>query len=645
VVAAGQQALLVLAHLRKGGTLAELASGFGIGTATAWRYVTETVGLLAARSPKLRKALRDAKKAGHAYVVIDGTLIPIDRVAADRPFYSGKHHRHDPLPMSPRSRTERPDRTTQQEPANSQRPRSKDGIVPTYPRHPLALAQQAATIQAFSRGRLTLGVGRAALTIVNIALPSAQRSLHFATVDRQWAVTAYALAFGSLLLLGGRLADLFGRKVTFMAGLAGFAVASAAGGASVNFAMLVTARACQGAFAAMMAPSALSILASTFADPKERGKAFGVFGAISGAGGAVGLVLGGVLTEYLSWRWALYVNLFFAGVALAGAAVLLRRQPARGGQRLDVPGAVLVGGAMLCLVYGLGNAAAHSWDTPSTWGFLAVGVAGLAAFAAWQARAKHALLPPRVLLNRNRGGAYLAMLFSSAGVFGIFLFLAFYLQTTLGYSPLVTGLAFLPLPAALVVSVNAGQIVLMPRTGPKPLVGLGLLIAAGGMVWLTRIGAHSGYASAILGPLLVTGLGLGQVVAPALNTGTYGVAPYDAGVAAATINAGQQLGGSIGTALLNTVVASATAAYLASHLNPRTILAGHPGAALVQQSLVHGYAVGFWWTAGVFAAGAVVCGTLLRRGPLRPRQAPAATAPEPQAAQPEPPSVQLNDQR
>ena len=246
-----------------------------------------------------------------------------------------------------------------------------------------------------------------------------------------------------------------------------------------------------------------------------------------------------------------------------------------------------------------------------------------------------------MVLDRNRGGAYLAMLFVSAGVFGIFLFLAFCLQTTLGYSPLVTGLAFLPFPAAVVASVNVGQIVLMPRTGPKPLVGLGLLIAAGGMVWLPRIGVHSGHASAILGPLLVTGLGIGQVTAPAVNTGTYGVAPYDAGVAAATVNVGQQAGGSIGTSLLNTMVASATASYLASHVNRGTILTAHASAALVQQSLVHGYAVGFWWTAGIFAAGAVVCGTLLRRGPLRPRQAPAATAPEPRAVHSGPPSVRL----
>jgi EmrB/QacA subfamily drug resistance transporter len=463
------------------------------------------------------------------------------------------------------------------------------------------------------------------LSVVNIALPSAQRSLHFATVDRQWVVTAYALAFGSLLLLGGRLADLLGRKVTFMAGLAGFAAVSAVGGAATSFAMLVAARACQGGFAAVMAPSALSVLTNTFQDPKDRGKAFGVFGAIAGAGGAVGLLVGGALTEYLSWRWTLYVNLLFAGVALAGAAMLLKRQPARSGQRLDLPGAVLVGGAMFCLVYGFANAATHNWHTPSTYGFLAAGAAALAAFAAWQARAKAPLLPPRVVADRNRGGAYLGMLFAFAGMFGIFLLLTYYLQTTLGYSPVVTGFAFLPMVAVLMVSGLVGQIVLMPRTGPKPLVGLGMLIAAAGMAWLTRIGVHSGYAQGVLGPLLVVALGLGQVIAPAVNAGTFGVMPSDAGVASATVNVGQQLGGSVGTALLNTMVASATSSYLSSHLNPATIAAGHPSAALVGQSLVHGYTVGFWWTAGIFAAGAVMCGTLLRRGPLYPGQARTAT--------------------
>ena len=317
------------------------------------------------------------------------------------------------------------------------------------------------------------------LTVMNIALPSAQRALHFSTVDRQWVVTAYTLSFGSLLLLGGKLSDLLGRKVTFLTGLVGFAAVSAIGGASVNFTMLITARACQGAFAALLVPSALSLLTTTFTEAKERNTAFGVFGAIAGAGGAVGLLLGGLLTEYLSWRWTLYVNLIFAGVAFTGGALLLGRQPSSARPRLDIPGVLLEAGGMFCLVYGFANAASHSWATPSTYGFLAAGVALLAAFAAWQARAAHPLLPPRVVLDRNRSGAYLSMLFVSAGLFGTFLFLTYYLQQTLGYSPLVTGVAFLPLSGGIIVAANLSTIVLMPRIGPRPLVAFGLLAAGG----------------------------------------------------------------------------------------------------------------------------------------------------------------------
>jgi EmrB/QacA subfamily drug resistance transporter len=466
-------------------------------------------------------------------------------------------------------------------------------------------------------------------TIVNIALPSAQRDLGFTTVDRQWVVTAYALAFGSLLLLGGRLGDLIGRKITFLAGALGFAAASAAGGAATSFGMLVAARACQGAFGALLAPAALSILSTTFSDPRERGKAFGVYGAIVGAGGALGLVLGGILTESLSWRWCLYVNLIFAGLAATGAATLLRRQASRGRSRLDLPGAALVSASMFCLVYGFSNAATHSWHTPSTYGFLAAGVALLAAFALWQTRAASPLLPPRVVLDRNRGAAYLAVLITGAGMFGIFLFLIYYMQQTLGYSPVISGVAFLPMIAMVVVSANLSNVVLLPRVGPRPLVTGGMLLAAGSLVWLTRIGVHSGYASVVLGPLMVAGLGFGFTIAPSMNTGTFGVAPQDAGVASATLNTGQQIGGSIGTALLNTIFASAVAHYLASHLSPATLVHGHPAPSLAAMSLIHGYTTGFWVAAVIFGAGAVICGALFRSGPLRapgPAAAPARAA-------------------
>ena len=404
------------------------------------------------------------------------------------------------------------------------------------------------------------------VTVMNIALPSAQRALHFGTVDRQWVVTAYTLAFGSLLLLGGRLADLFGRKVTFLAGLIGFAGVSAVGGASVNFAMLVTARACQGVFGAILVPSALSLLTTTFTEQRERGKAFGIYGAIAAAGSAVGLLLGGVLTEYLSWRWTLYVNLIFAGAALAGGLILLERNPSPVKPKLDIPGVLAVSGALFCLVYGFSNAATHNWHTPSTWGFLAAGVVLLAAFACWQGRAASPLLPPRVVLDRNRGGAYASMLIASSGMFGVFLFLTYYLQQTLGYSPVVTGVAFLPIAAGIAFSANMSTIVLMPRVGPKPLVAAGMLVAAGAMTWFAQLGAHTAYVDGVLGPLILTGIGLGMVIAPSINTGTFGVEPRDAGVASASVTVGQQLGASIGTSLLNTIFAGAVASYLAAHI-------------------------------------------------------------------------------
>ncbi len=461
------------------------------------------------------------------------------------------------------------------------------------------------------------------ITVMNIALPSAQRALDFTTADRQWVVTAYTLAFGSLLLLGGRLADLLGRKVTFLIGLAGFAGVSAIGGASVNFTMLITARACQGAFAALLVPSALSLLTTTFTEAKDRARAFAVYGAIAGAGGAVGLLLGGALTEYLSWRWTLYVNLIFAGVAFTGGALLLKRQPSPVKPRLDVPGVLLVSSGVFCLVYGFSNAATHNWHTPSTYGFLAAGVVLLVAFALWQRRAAHPLLPPRVVLDRNRGGAYLSMLIGTAGLFGIFLFLTYYLQQTLGYSPLVTGVAFLPMSVGLIVAANLSTIALMPRFGPKPLVTFGMLSASGGTAWLAQLGAHTGYAAGVVGPIILAGVGMGMIIAPAINTGTFGVAPQDAGVASATVTVGQMLGGSVGTALLNTIFAGAVAAYIAAHLAAARLIGRQ---ALAGLALAHGYDTAFWWIAGIFAVGAVVGGVLLRRGPLGQQRTPSPPA-------------------
>jgi len=349
-------------------------------------------------------------------------------------------------------------------------------------------------------------------TIVNIALPSAQQALHFSNDNRQWIVTAYALAFGSLLLLGGRISDLFGRKWTFIVGLAGFAIASAIGGAAQNFTELVAARTFQGAFGALLAPAALSLLTTTFTDDGERNKAFGVYSAIAGSGASVGLLLGGVLTQYLSWRFAMYVNLGFAAIAIAGGLALLHNQAAVNRPRLDWPGAVTVSGGLFALVYGFSHAETTSWTNPLTVGMLAGGVVLLALFAWIESRVANPLLPLRVVTDRNRGASFLAIGISGAAMFGVFLFLTYYLQQTRGYSPVSTGLAFLPMTAAVMVSAVIGNTRLRARFGPRILVVTGMLLGAGGMYYLTRLGMASSYVTDILPALVFMRVGIGLVM-------------------------------------------------------------------------------------------------------------------------------------
>ncbi|NUP52984.1 MAG: MFS transporter [Catenulispora sp.] len=456
-------------------------------------------------------------------------------------------------------------------------------------------------------------------TIVNIALPDAQKALGFSNGDRQWIVTAYSLAFGSLLLFFGRVSDLIGRRAMFLIGLAAFAGASVLGGAAPNFEILVVARALQGVAGAMLAPAALSLLSTTFTEAKERATAYAVFGGIAGSGAAIGMLLGGVLTEYLNWRYTLFVNVAISVVAIAGAATLIPRHTRQSDRpTLDLPGTLLVSAGLFGLVYGFANAESHAWSAPSTWGFLAGGAALLVLFTWWQTRASHPLLPLRVVLERNRGGSFLAMFITGAGMFGVFLFLNYYLQQILRYSPVMTGVAFLPMVAALMVTASLSTTKLYPRFGARPLVFLGMLVAAGGMAWLTGISLTSTYAASVLGPVLLVGIGMGMIFAPGMNAATSGIEARDAGVASATVNTSQQVGGSIGTALLNSLATSALAGYLV----------GKDAASPVVQAgaAVHSYVVAFWWAAAIFAAGAVVCGLILKGGKPDPADPDAAPA-------------------
>ncbi len=441
-------------------------------------------------------------------------------------------------------------------------------------------------------------------TIVNIALPSAQADLGFSDASRQWVVTAYALAFGGLLLLGGRLSDLFGRKWTFIAGLIGFSVASAIGGSAPSFGVLVAARALQGAFAALLAPSALSILTTTFTDPEERGRAFAIFGAISGGGAAIGLLLGGILTEYLSWRWCLYVNLLFALPAAAVAVRLISNVAHAAHAELDIPGTVLGCGGLFCIVYGFAKAETDGWGATVTLLFLGAGAALLVLFRIWLGRAKNPLVPPRVIEDRNRGGSLLTILMAGLGIFGVFLFLTYFLQQNLGFSPIQAGLAFLPMPITIVTSSIISQTRLLPRVGPRPLIVTGMLFGVAGMLFLSRLDTGSHYAGGVLPGLVILGVGFGMIFSTAINTATLGVIPEDAGVASALVNTCQQVGGAAGTALLSSIAATATVNYLAAN-------GGSKGAAAI-----HGYTVAFEVSAAIFLAGAIVAGLMLRGGKL-----------------------------
>ncbi len=448
-------------------------------------------------------------------------------------------------------------------------------------------------------------------SIVNLALPSAKRALGISDANQQWVITAYTLTFGGLLLLGGRIADYMGRKRAFLIGLVGFAVASLLGGIAPTAGVLFAARALQGAFAALLAPAALSLVSVIFTDPRERAKAFGIFGAIAGGGAAIGLLLGGVLTEYASWRWCLAVNTPISIIAALGAIRFIRESKAPGNTSYDVPGAITVTLGLVSLVYGLtkaapkpGDVGAH-WTEPATLAFLVTGVVLLIAFVLIELRTSNPLLPMRVALERNRGGAYLSSLITGAGLFSMFLFLGLYLQVIKGFSPVRAGFAFLPFSIGIILTAGVASY-LLPKLGPRPLMVPGLLMAASGLYWLTFLKYDSAYLTHVLPAMLLMSVGMAFVFIPTASTALHGVGHHDAGVASALINASQQVGGSIGAALLNTVAVTASASYIASHLPPTT--------TTQYEALTAGYTKAFMVSTGLMLLAAVVVLALIRIG-------------------------------
>jgi EmrB/QacA subfamily drug resistance transporter len=447
-------------------------------------------------------------------------------------------------------------------------------------------------------------------SIVNLALPSAKRDLGITDADQQWVVTAYALAFGGLLLLGGRIADYVGRKRMFIVGLIGFAGASALGGIAPTAFLLFAARALQGGFAAMVAPAALALITVTFHLPKERARAFGVYGAISGGGAAIGLLLGGVLTEYLSWRWCLLVNIPIAIVAVLLAVIYVHESKVEGHASYDVLGAVTVTIGLVALVYGFTKAAPTTytdtshWTEPTTLAWFGLAAVMLVAFFVIEVRVPNPLVPMRVLLQRNRGAAYITQLIVGIGLFAMFLFLGLYLQVVLGLTPVMAGFAFLPFSVGIVIGAGiASQ--LLPRVGPKPLMVPGQLAGAAGLLFLSTLEPDSNYWTHVMPAMLVISIGMAFTFIPVSTVALHAIGKEDAGVGSALLNTSQQIGGAVGTALLNTVAVAATTAYFATN-----------GAApdQLKAGLTEGYTHAFVWGAGFLVVAALVSAFMVTIG-------------------------------
>src|SRR2546426_1338941 len=393
-------------------------------------------------------------------------------------------------------------------------------------------------------------------TIVNVALPSIQQALRFNSIDLEWVINGYSLAFGGLLLLGGRAGDLFGRRRMFVAGVLLFAAGSLVGGLATTSWWLIVSRVVQGAGGAIVAPTALSLIADTFKEGTARTRALGIYAGAAGGGGAVGLILGGFITNYFSWRWVLFVNVPIALLlALAAPRVLTGSEGRSGG--LDLPGAISVTGGMTLLVYGLSRAATHDWSDALTVQTLGAAGALLVLFLIIEVRSKQPLMPLSLFANRNRSGAYALRMVAGSGTFAVLFFLTQIVQNVLGYSPLKAGFAFLPLGVGVVITATVTSRVI-GRIGPRVPIALGAIVVAGGLLWLSRIGDHATYVSDIFGPLAILSIGLGLIFLPTTLIAVSGAAQHERGLASAVLNVSQQLGGSIGLAVLGTVAANVT---------------------------------------------------------------------------------------
>ncbi|TDH22523.1 MFS transporter [Mycobacteroides franklinii] len=439
-------------------------------------------------------------------------------------------------------------------------------------------------------------------SIIAAALPATQADLRFGNSDRQWLITAYVLALGGLLLLGGRVADMVGLRRALVIGLVGFATASFIGGSATNFGELVTSRVAQGVFGALLAPAAMSLVVNSFRESEEERHAFGIFGAVIGAASTAGLLVGGVLTQLLTWRWVMYVSVLMTILALIGTLAFVRKYPAGHRRQLDLFGSLTVTLGLFAIVFGFSRVEIRGWTAGTTLVSFCAGLTLIGVFIGHQHRSKNPLLPLRVIYDRTRGAAFLAMFFASAGLFGVVLSLLYYLQRCLHLAPLWAGVAFLPFSAMVVVASTLGNTFILPRLNGRIVLIVGGVTAAFGLLILSHIDSHADYYTAILPGLIIGGLGKGLIFGASTHGAATGIHPDESGIASATVNVMHHVGGSMGAALLSSVVASTATFFLARH-------------ASSDQAAAAGYSAAFWVSAASCLAAAAIA---LIVSPARP---------------------------